>query len=230
MRTSIRRLLSIDLAAFALALQGSATADDPSVWQRTDESDGITVYRREVPGSPVIAFRGDGDIDAPIARVASILIDIERGPEWMDSLVDAHAVRRVSETEYVEYDHIGTPFVMVDRDLVYTAKLELLPESKQLVLRFHSVDDPLAPKTRYIRAQLMESSFVLTPLDHCARTHIVADIHTDPMGSVAKWIVNWFQKSWPHNTIVSLRRQAQKADIVDNARLKQALVDAGYCR
>jgi hypothetical protein len=212
----------------AALVVGSANADSPSGWQKIDDSDGIIAYKREIPGSPVIAFRGDADIDAPIARVASILVDIDRGTEWMDSLVDAHTVRRISDTEYVEYDHIGTPFPLTDRDFVYDAKLELQPESKKLVLRFHSVEDPKAPKTKYVRAELMQSSFTLTALDHGARTHIVADIHTDPKGSVPKWIVNLFQKSWPHNTIESLRKQAKKANVVDHPQLKKALVDAGY--
>ena len=200
----------------------------PVPWEKIGNDDGIAVYRREVPGSPVIAFKGDGVIDAPTLRVASILVDTTRATEWVDSLVEARTLRHVSETEYIEYDHIGTPFVMKDRDFVIDCKLDFAAAEKKVALRFHSVTDPLAPVTSYVRGELMSSAFVLTALDHGAKTHILAEVHCDPRGSVAKWIVNWFQKSWPHSTIMALRAQAAKPNIVENARLKEVLTEKGY--
>src|SRR5437762_3688944 len=100
----------------AQAQAPSAQAPAPPAWEKIGDDDGIAVYRREVPGSPIIAFKGDGIINAPTLRVASILVDTTRATEWVDSLVEARTLRHVSETEYIEYDHIGTPFVMKDRD------------------------------------------------------------------------------------------------------------------
>jgi len=228
MRIPLLAFTGILVASVLVFLDSSATAESPVKWQKIDQQDGIVAYSRDVPGSAILAFRGDGDIAAPIAKVASILIDIERGPEWIDSLIDAHPVRRVSEVEYVEYDHFGTPFPLAHRDFVFAAKLELVPQSKQIVLRFHSVDDPQAPKTGYVRGELIQSSFTLTSLDHGTRTHMMADIQTDPKGWIPAFIVNMVQRSWPVSTLASLRKQARKANVTENARLKQALVDAGY--
>ena len=200
----------------------------PVPWQKIDDDDGIVVYRREVPGSPIIAFKGEGVINAPILRVASILVDSSRATEWVESLIEARTLRHVSETEYIEYDHVGTPFVMKDRDFVLDCKLELEPASKKATLKFHSVTDPLAPTTSYVRGELMSSGFALTALEHGTKTQIVAEVHCDPKGSVAKWIVNWFQKTWPHSTIMRLRAQAAKPDIVDHPRLKQVMTEKGY--
>jgi len=207
----------------------SARSDDRAAsWEKIGEDDGITVYRREVPGSPVIAFKGEGIINASILRVASILVDTTRATEWIDSLVEERTIRRVSETEYIEYDHMGTPFVMKDRDFVIDCKLDLDAAQKKATLRFHSVTDSLAPATSYVRGELISSSFALTALERGAKTMMVAEIHCDPKGSVAKWIVNWFQKGWPHNTITSVRAQAAKPDIVDHARLKEVMTEKGY--
>src|SRR5258706_11956369 len=163
-------------------------------WEKIGEDDGITVYRREVPGSPVIAFKGEGIINASILRVASILVDTTRATEWIDSLVEERTIRRVSETEYIEYDHMGTPFVMKDRDFVIDCKLDLDAAQKKATLRFHSVTDSLAPTTKYVRGELISSSFALTALERGTKTRMVAEIHCDPKGSVAKWIVHLFQK------------------------------------
>jgi len=65
-------------------------------------------------------------------------------------------------------------------------------------------------------------------IDGGKKTRVLAEVLADPKGSVAKWIVNMFQKGWPHNTITSLRAQVKKPDIKDHARLKDVLTDQGY--
>jgi hypothetical protein len=197
-------------------------------WEKIGDDDGIIAYRREVPGSPLIAVKGEGIINASIIRVASVLVDSTRATEWIDRLVESRVVRYVSETETVNYDHIGTPIVMKDRDFVTRAKLEFDKATKRVTVNMRSTTDPLAPPTDYVRGEIMQSYFTLTSIEHGTKTHISVEVHADPKGSVAKWIVNMFQKSWPHNTISRLRAQCAKPDIKDHPRLKTELTAAGY--
>src|SRR3954447_23007680 len=90
----------------------AAQAVPQLIWERISEKDGVVAYRREVPGSPLIAFRGEGVINAPILRVASVLVDNTRSTEWIDSLAEARTLRRISENEFIEYDHVKTPIMM----------------------------------------------------------------------------------------------------------------------
>jgi hypothetical protein len=200
----------------------------PVAWEKIGDSDGIDVYRREVPGSPLIAFKGEGYINASIIRVASVLVDSNRATEWIDSLTESKIIRWISETETVHYDHIGTPFVLKDRDFVSNCKLEFDAPKKNITLKIHAVTDPLAPATSYVRGELIHSSFALTSTDHGKRTFVVAEIHADPKGSVAHWMVNLFQKKWPHNTITRLRAQVAKSDIQEHPRLKIELAKHGF--
>jgi hypothetical protein len=228
---------TVFILTLALSLAPAAYADPPAVssgqaaqpaWEKIGEDDGIAVYRREVPGSPIVAFKGEGIIDASILRVSSVIVDSSRATEWVDSLKEARILRQVSETETIHYDHVGTPIVMKDRDFVSDCKLEFDPAQKKVSLKIQSIVDASAPQTDYIRGELLHSSFVMTSIEHGTKTRIVAEIHADPKGSVAKWIVNLFQKKWPHNTITSLRRQVAKPDIVEHPRLKQVLTEHGY--
>lgn len=192
-------------------------------WEKFDEQAGIAVFRRDVPGSPIVALRGVGVIDAPILRVTSVIIDTSRAPEWIDSLVEARTLRKISDVEYTEWDHVKTPFILKDRDFVFTSRLELHPADKSIWLNYHSVADPLAPKTNYVRGTFKYGTFGMTSIEHGTKTRIVVELMCDPNGSVAKWMVNLFQKSWPYNTITSIRAQVRKPDIQDNQQLKAAL-------
>jgi len=134
----------------------------------------------------------------------------------------------LSDTEYVQWNHVATPWVLKDRDFVFGTKLELKPQASQLELDYHSVTDAAAPKTDYIRGRFIYGKFVLTSLDGGKKTRVLAELLCDPKGSVAKWMVNLVQRDWPHSTIQRLRRQVAKQDVVDSPKLAQALKQAGY--
>ena len=212
---------------FATPSSGAAPERDDG-WVRMRTEDGIVVSRKDIPGSPFLAFRGEGDVDEPLLLVGSVLVDIARDREWIDSLVESKVLRTVSETEYITYSHIGTPITMSDRDFVTDVTLGVEPTEKRLEINMHSVSDPTAPRTRYVRGELMRSSFTLTSIDNGRRTHVVAEIHCDPKGSVAAWIVNKFQNDWGYNTIRSLRAQVRKPDIAIHPRLKAVLEEKGF--
>jgi len=225
-RLSPRALLLVVLSSGSLFAADPAPKAPP--WEKFDEQDGISVYRREVPDSPVIALRGEGVVDAPILRVASVLVDSTRSTEWIDRLAETKVVRKISDDEFIHWNHITTPVILKDRDFVYDIKLELKPAEKQVLLNYHSVYDSGAPKTDYVRGEFKFGTFTLTEIDGGKRTRVLAEVLADPKGSVAKWIVNLFQKDWPHKTLTSLRKQVAKPDIKDQPRLKDLLAQNGY--
>jgi hypothetical protein len=226
--TRLARRAALLCALLSGSVLGAASAPKDPPWEKFDEDDGIAVFRREVPGSPIIALRGEGVVNAPILRVASVLVDTERAPEWIDSLAETKVIRRLSDDECIEWDHIATPVILKDRDFVFDIKLALNPKDKQVSLNYHSVYDSGAPKTDYVRGEFTYGTFTLTSIEGGKKTRVLAEVLADPKGSVAKWIVNLFQKDWPHKTIESLRKQVAKPDIKDQARLKDMLAQAGY--
>ncbi|HWZ88668.1 MAG TPA: START domain-containing protein, partial [Polyangiaceae bacterium] len=161
-------------------------------------------------------------------RVASVLVDTSRAHEWVDSVAETRTLRKLSDTEYVQWNHVTTPWVLKDRDFVFSTKLELNPQALQVALNYHSVTDPAAPKTNYIRGQFIYGKFELTSVDGGKKTRVLAELLCDPKGSVAKWMVNLVQKDWPHSTLTRLRRQVAKKDVVDSPKLALALKQAGY--
>jgi hypothetical protein len=210
--------LSFVLSLVVCALPHEAAAD---AWTKIDEADGIAIYRREVAGSDVIAFRGEGVIAAPLARVASVAFDTSRAPEWIDSLAEARVVRRISETEYVEYDHFKMPVLVKDRDFVTRNKIEYDPAHQTLTIRLRSTTDPAAPPTDHVRGELISSTFVLTPTADGKATRVSGDIQCDPRGSLPKWLVTFVQKDWPHATVKSLRAQVAKSNIVESPVIRK---------
>lgn len=197
-------------------------------WLPLRREDGILVSRKEIPGSPFLALRGEGNVQQPPLLVGSVLVDVAHSRDWVDSVAEARVLRWVSRNEYVAYTHVRTPVTMADREFVTDVRVDVDAAAGRVLIRVHSVDDPLAPKTHFVRGDIEESTLLLTSTNGGRSTHVVAELHADPKGGVAPWLVNMFQKNWGYNTLEGLRAQTTKHEASVVPWLRSLLTDSGY--
>jgi hypothetical protein len=196
---------------------------DADSWDLVKQEQDLVIYETKAPGSDVVAFKGRGVINQPVVKVAAVLLDGKHAREWVGHLEESHTVRRISPREYIQYNHIGTPFVMKDRDFVVRITIDVLPEQRAVHVHYQSTADPLAPPTNYVRGEIIDSDFLLTSLEPKTTMVLEAKLHADPKGSVPKWIVNFFQKSWPGETFRSIQKRVERLDLPAAEGFEQVL-------
>ena len=200
---------------------GSPTGDRGRIdWKEVKRTrDGIAVYKREVPGSDLLAFKGEGEVAAPIDKVATIIFDTTRATEWIADLKESKILHWQGDLSFVEYDWVGTPFILRDRDFVSTVTIEKDPPAGRILFHYVNALDPLAPqRPPRVRGDLMGTTYDLSAAGPATR--VIADIHIDPKGSIPRFIVNWVQADWPVDTFRGLRRQAAKPDVTVDPRFQ----------
>lgn len=206
------------MCALAHAETGDVTSDG---WKEISSDDGILVWAKDVEGSDVVAFRGEAVIDAPIAKVAQVLSDTSRKLEWVADCKAAKDIEMISPLDRIEYSHIGTPWPLTDREFVFRVKVEGDRAAKRMVIRFSSIDDDRVPMPKNrVRGRLIQSIYTLTSLEDGNKARLRIEIHADPAGAVPKWLVNAFQRRWPHVTLTNIRKQAAKRDVPEHQFLK----------
>jgi len=211
-RTPLRlRDLLATIAALLLAIVPVRTSTG-SDWQVVGTEDGITISRREPSGSSITAFRGTGAIDAPVWKIASILLDVKRAPEWVDSLKESRVVRRIAPDHYIEFNHVGMPIIMKDRDFVSDVRIEVDAAARSVALVYAPSGEPLSWTSHDVRGEIVAGLFKATALPSGGST-FTAEVQADPKGFIPAWVVNMFQKNWPVQTFERLRKQAAKPDI-----------------
>jgi hypothetical protein len=182
-------------------------------WVKSCNSNGILVYWSKVEGSEIIAFKGEGLVDAPLDKVASVILDTTRSPEWVDSLKEARVLNVVSLAEFIEYERIGTPILMSGRDFVTRVTLDYEAKDSRFGIHYQSAEDSLAPPSKkYVRGEIF-CRFKLVPMTLSDQTYVEAVLYCDPKGTVPKWFVNYFKQSWPLTTFENLRKQLKKTSI-----------------
>ena len=232
------RLLAIcllPLAAITLVATRAASAADADGWELTDTSDGVTVFKREDPGSPFHGIKGSGVVDARVATVALVLLDDARAPEWVDSLDEARVVNVISPSEYIEYNHVHMPWPTSDREFLTRVTMGYDAAARSSQIRSEPVELPgLPPRTGDIRG-VLRAIYTMTPIDSAdgkQATQLTVEIHSDPGGWIPAFIVNFFQKDWAHETIAGIRAQTKKPDLAPPEEFKPWLVqlDAAMAR
>jgi hypothetical protein len=211
-------LLRADQPAAAASNSTPVSLNSADVkWTQNFNENGFTTYWASIPGSQVIALRGEGIVNADMEKVASIIIDTTRGAEWINSLVASKVVRSISNTEFIEYDHVGIPFpfdqVISDRDFVTHVTVHYDAKTGWMTVHYKPVTDEGAPVIKKYTRGLLECEFRIVRMSIHSQTYVEARVFSDPKGSIPKWLVNFFQESWPHDTFEGLRNQAKKTDI-----------------
>jgi hypothetical protein len=216
----LQRLTAACVICLGILFLASLDAAD---WTLMGRRDGIEIYRRDMPGSPLVVFKGEGTIEAPVWKIASILLDTKRAPEWADSLKESRVVKRLGPSEYEEYNHLGMPLILKDRDFLSDVAIQVSNEQKTFSLAYKPTNDRDVPRTHYVRGEIEYGLFEVTSLEPGRRSRLRAEIQVDPKGAIPVWVVNFFQKSWPLNTFQGIRSQAAKPDIAMPSEFKEVL-------
>ena len=190
-----------------------ATAAQAAGWASIDSTDGIETFKKEVDGSNMMAFRGQAETDVPVSKLVSVLLDANKGTEWVDMLVDSQTVRRDGPHQVLLYNHYDLSWPISDRDYVMNRVATFDPDKKVVTVTYSSVVDPLKPEQDCcVRATAHRTYWRLSTLEN-GRSRVEVEVHTDPKGMLPAWVVNMVQKGWPRNSISGLTQRAIKADV-----------------
>ncbi|MDA8100745.1 MAG: START domain-containing protein [Nitrospiraceae bacterium] len=191
--------------------------------QVSTTSDGIEIFRKTSTQRGLIEFRGVGVVDAPLPVVATVIADAGRRREWIKGLKGSQILGWQGRDVFVEYDHIDMPMLFSDRDFVSRVQLHIEPSGKELAFLYRFTDDPAAPRTRYIRGEVINMSFLLSSVEEDRKTRIDAEFLCDPKGWIPAWLVNYFLQDWPETTFRGLRTEVRKPDISVDPRISDLL-------
>lgn len=193
------------LTALVICLTSSIAHADG--WQKVAEENGIKSFKKPVPGSKIVGFKGETIIDASIPRLLWVLTDNKYRTEWVHRLKSSRVLKRKSIYEAVIYQVFGLPFPISNRDYVYRARVFRRGESA--VVNIKSEFSPQAPSPAGVRAHLSHCEYLLEPRGP-NKTFVKVEVHTDPRGWLPSWLVNMIQKKWPIQTLSGIKRMVNK--------------------
>lgn len=186
-------------------------------WEEISNFDGIRVFKKEVPDSPILALKGETVLDFPIARVATVMDQIEKQPQWVPYLLEAKQLKQISFYERIIYTCSYSPWPLRDRDFLAHSSVEVNQQESRITVNMRSVEGPEAPvREDRVRGEIASCVFVLQALEGGKKTYFSMEMVVDPKGLIPKWVANLVQKKWTRKYIEGLRGQAARPETKDH--------------
>lgn len=172
-------------------------------WKYEFEKEGIKVFTKEVEGTSLKAFRGEMDLDATIDEIKTVLMDIDRLPEWSYRTSATKIIKQEGNKVYFRSE-ILTPRIINNREAYFCNHMVQNEGTKEVIITVRTYESEEAVPDGFVRIAFSEGRWILTPIDE-RNTKIVFQMHADPGGNIPLWFANIVALESPKVTLDNLR-------------------------
>lgn len=191
------------LAMAFLGLSFISPADN--AWELKKDKDGIQVFIKKIPDSPMHAFRGKMELSASLDQVEQLFKDVNRFTEWSPNAKKVEPLEEGanSRTFYLQTD---APWPVTDRDGIY--QFEFRKEPGKLKIVSTCLPDYLPLRKNHIRVPKSEGYWQFEQQKE-GTLHIVYENHSEPGGSIPGWLANSAVVNLPFESLQNLRQMLE---------------------
>jgi ribosome-associated toxin RatA of RatAB toxin-antitoxin module len=189
-RPSPPGVIFLIIGILLLVASGVTAADEnPNPWKVVNNAEGVTVWSRKVPASPLQEVKAETVVEAPPERVWQLLTDVERFPEFMPYLKEVRILGPAESRGRYEY-HLIDPPIVNRRD--YTLRtFNEVDETKGIYRRCWVLAKGKGPDPAQgvVRIRTCRGQWTVTRLG-ASKTRVEYYLHTDPGGFIPVWLAN----------------------------------------
>ena len=191
-------------------------------WSFIGTSYGVNIFTRQDVNFQRTSVKGVGSIPLHISSVLGVFWNTSLSSQWIGMLgtMQDHRLERKSENATAKYplstlvyQKYNFPYPIASRDFVLRRDILFNAKEREIVVKFKSIEDKRFPATgETIRATTYYANWLFRAegnrLNH--ETFVSLETLSDLKGGLPAYFVNYLQRSWPAQTINSLRRLSER--------------------
>jgi hypothetical protein len=205
----MRKLLLLMLMT-AVLLPWPLSAEPP--WVMIKAKNGITLFKRTFPGSPISEFKGETTLNARIEVIEAVLRDIPAYAQFMYNCKEGRLIRAFGKDDMIILNVTDMPWPLSDRDVVVRTIVSKDFKRGMFSIVLQGLPEPessqYCPLRRdRVRMHDLQGIFILEIVDreHTRLTYIV---HADPVG-IPSSLTNFFSDDNPYGTLTGIKRMVR---------------------
>lgn len=181
-----------------------AETDD---WELRKTEDGISVYTRPVPDSPINAIRAEAEIAVPMPVVKDLLLNFESRTKWNSLCKEAEKVTAKGDTTDTQfaYFYYDMPWPVKDRDLVISFTVD--DGDTATTISGSAVEDMVEPNSKAVRVTHAWEKWLISKKSD-ESTMVSMTVFMDPNGPIPAWLINSMSVSQPLDAMAKIRELA----------------------
>ncbi len=192
-----------------LLLSASICLADDSGWTVIDQSDGITVSKRQQAGCSLPSFRGQGRIQGNVLQILAVMLDYKGVQHWAHGVDSSKPIQRIDERSHLLYLTSDLPWPVRDRDMIVRTNVEVLKPKQEFRISLHCQPKAQA-ETNLLRVQQCESTMTLRKIDE-KTTEVDYQMTLDPGGYLPRWAIEFVTKNTPRKTLKRIEERAAES-------------------
>ncbi|NOR87621.1 MAG: hypothetical protein GQ527_08440 [Bacteroidales bacterium] len=208
MTSKIKNSFKLLLYFLLVIISAESLAQDSKLKLIRDD-DGIKIFKEKNAHNNINRIVVSSEVSANYMSIVCLIKDFRSHKDWMFANHGAYIIDSISPYEWIYYSISETPWPLVDRDVVSRVKLNIYPESKQVIIKSIGEPDLIPASQEMIRIPKLISQWTITKID-ADHSMVELDILADAGGKVPQWIVNLFASSGPFRTIENMKLELQK--------------------
>jgi len=198
------RVLITILFLFSFCFPSSLLNAEQSSWQLRKNQDGIPVYTRIVVGSPILEFKANVIIDAPLPKAIALFEDDKQIRRWYYQCVFSKFVENDGPKKEVIYLILHLPWPVAPRDFVFSRTRSKETDHGVISYTLTALPNRLPLVKGLIRVKSIESVWSFKSLPR-GQTEMFFQQHTDSAGSVPASLVNAGMADTPYYSLRNFR-------------------------
>ena len=191
----------------------SSTLKAENTWQLTKQEEGIKVYERGNPNSPLKVFRGVMILPATkLSSLVAVLDDVNAMPKLLHDCQSARIISEVKNKSSTLYLVTKMPWPVKNRDSVVYSVITQDKKTKKVLIKVQSKPKAVPLKRGMVRVQTMSGYWEFMPVGekNSGKIKVTYELSIDPGGNLPKWLVNALAVDFPFNTLKNLRQLVQQ--------------------
>lgn len=203
----MHKLLLVGLLAGCLSTAVVQAAE----WIPIKTRQGVTVYSLTPPGRDYRQLRGEVTVEAKPGKVARILQNLDRTPEWHLHTTRVEELELVDMTTAIVHIQNSPPWPVKARDVVARVSLTLLKGIGAIRIDMESVDGVLPSQPGFIRTERLVAEWLITPETEDS-SRVRYTLYVEPGGSIPRWVFNNVSMDVPLFSLIHLRELISRGD------------------
>lgn len=194
---------------FAILISFFSTGYAQDSWKLSTEKDGVRVFTKSILTSKIKALKIETVLNASASQLVAVIMDIEKGKEWVYSTKSCVLVKQISPSDLYYYSEVILPWPAQNRDFIAHITVSQNPANKIVTVDAPCVTGYVPEKVNIVRIQKSLGKWIITPLSK-NQVKIEYTLAVDPAGTIPAWLVNLVASQGPMETFKKLRTQLQK--------------------
>ncbi len=203
-------LLLVSLLVVTTSTYNPLAAEEEK-WHLVYEADGINIHRRVMEESRFLEFKAAGNLQGTIAEYLSVILDVDRHPNWAPRCLEARNIDKINDQELIIYAAFEGIWPTADRDYVARMSITSEPDIQTVRVDLERVDlpDVLPVSQDRVHIPHLKSCWIFEQISQDL-TRVELRAHVDPGGWVPAWLVNLGYRKIPYQFLINLESQVAK--------------------